>query len=401
MFRSPAAAPLILLVDDDPYQAEVASYIAYELGCDFESALSGTEALEKVDARRPDVVLLDVRMPDLSGYEVCRRIKTAPETAGTQVIFVTARTEEEDLLQGFEALANDYVTKPFSARELKARVKNALRVKSLARRPARPGRGILELQQEITDRASRPRTMTVQEMRARVLVPILDRIAAVFGADGVTLHLRRPGHPELHASASTTWPGGEPPAYLAALALDEDPRLERAPRIAGDARDSGDEWTVAAAPLWAGRELIGTLRLHRRGPTPAPGASHELEHLVDFSGHLGRALSASRSSTSCAPGPGPDSPGAGFRRLSDLPEDEPLLEGRKPVDEEALVEVVDLVAERAGEEVAALDDALVSRARRTPRPRPAPAARRPRRGRGARGSPPRPGPSRARPRRPG
>ena len=131
MFRSPAAPPLILLVDDDPYQAEVASYIAYELGCDFESALSGTEALQKVDARRPDVVLLDVRMPDLSGYEVCRRIKTAAATAGTQVIFVTARTEEEDLLQGFEALANDYVTKPFSARELKARVKNALRVKQL------------------------------------------------------------------------------------------------------------------------------------------------------------------------------------------------------------------------------------------------------------------------------
>ena len=105
MFRSPTAPPLLLLVDDDPYQAEVASYIAYELGCDFESALSGTEALQKVDARRPDVVLLDVRMPDLSGYEVCRRIKTAAATAGTQVIFVTARTEEEDLLQGFEALA--------------------------------------------------------------------------------------------------------------------------------------------------------------------------------------------------------------------------------------------------------------------------------------------------------
>ena len=149
MFRSPTSAPLLLLVDDDPYQAEVASYIAYELGCDFESALSGTEALEKVDARRPDVVLLDVRMPDLSGYVVCRRIKTVGATAGTQVIFVTARTEEEDLLQGFEALANDYVTKPFSARELKARVKNALRIKGLL--DALTARTqILELQQEIS-----------------------------------------------------------------------------------------------------------------------------------------------------------------------------------------------------------------------------------------------------------
>jgi CheY-like chemotaxis protein len=288
MFRTPSAAPLLLLVDDDPYQAEVASYIAYELGCEFESALSGTEALQKVDARRPDVVLLDVRMPDLSGYEVCRRIKTAAATAGTQVIFVTARTEEEDLLQGFEALANDYVTKPFSARELKARVKNALRVKQLV--DALQARtAILELQQEIASRLE-GEEMTVVEMRGRVLVPVLDRIAAVFGADGVTLHVRRPGRAELHAAASTTWPGGAPPAYVAALALDEDPRLGRAPRLPGDPRDASEEWTVAAAPLFAGSELIGTLRLHRRGPAPAPGDSHELEHLLDFAGHFARAL---------------------------------------------------------------------------------------------------------------
>jgi len=285
MFRTPAAAPLLLLVDDDPYQAEVASYIAYELGCEFESALSGTEALQKVDARRPDVVLLDVRMPDLSGYEVCRRIKTAPETAGTQVIFVTARTEEEDLLQGFEALANDYVTKPFSARELKARVKNALRVKHLV--DALQARtAILELEQEIASRLE-DEAISVEEMRTRLLVPILDRIAAVFAADGVTLHMRRPGKGELNAAGSTTWPGGSPPAYVAALALDEDPRFGRAPRLAGDA---GDDWTVAAAPLFAGSELIGTLRLHRRGTAPAPGPSHELEHLLDFSAHFSRAL---------------------------------------------------------------------------------------------------------------
>ncbi|MBK9090439.1 MAG: response regulator [Holophagales bacterium] len=67
MFRPRTSRPLILLVDDDPFQAEVASYIAEELDCDFESALSGTEALEKVAQRAPDVVLLDVRMDDLSG----------------------------------------------------------------------------------------------------------------------------------------------------------------------------------------------------------------------------------------------------------------------------------------------------------------------------------------------
>lgn len=288
MFRSPAASPLILLVDDDPFQAEVASYIAYELGCDFDSAISGTEALEKVAARKPDLILLDVRMPDLSGYEVCRRVKTAPETAGTQVIFVTARTEEEDLLAGFEALANDYVTKPFSARELKARVKNALRVKSLLDTLTARTR-LLEAQQEITDQLEADE-ISSEELRTGRLGPILDRIAVTFGADGATLHLRRPGRPELSASVSSRWPGGEPPAYLAALALQEDPRVERAPRIPGETRDPTGDWTIASAPLWAGRELIGTLRLHRRALLAPPGESPELEHLVAFAAHLARTL---------------------------------------------------------------------------------------------------------------
>ena len=285
MFRPPSSAPLLLLVDDDPYQAEVASYIAYELGCDFESALSGTEALEKVEARRPDVVLLDVRMPDLSGYEVCRRIKTVGATAGTQVIFVTARTEEEDLLQGFEALANDYVTKPFSARELKARVKNALRIKELL--DALTARTqILELQQEISAKVEED-GVTTDDFRARLLVPILDRIASVFGAEGVTLHLRSAGHVGLFAAVSSAWPGGSPPPFVATLGLDEDPRTGRAPRLAGDATP---DWTITTSPVFGGRELLGTLRLCRRGPMPPPGESPELEHLMAFSAHLGRTL---------------------------------------------------------------------------------------------------------------
>ncbi len=288
MFRSPATPPLLLLVDDDPFQAEVASYIAFELGCDFDSAISGTEALEKVAARRPDVILLDVRMPDLSGYEVCRRVKTDPDSAGTQVIFVTARTEEEDLLAGFEALANDYVTKPFSARELKARVKNALRIKSLLDGMTARTQ-LLELQQEVTERLDAD-DVTFESARGRILPGVLDKVAAAFGADGATLHLRRSGRAELFASVSTTWPGGSAPGYLAALALQEDPRIERAPRIPGDPYEASSDGTVASAPLWAGPELIGTLRLHRRGPLPPPGESPELEHLVAFAGHLARTL---------------------------------------------------------------------------------------------------------------
>jgi CheY-like chemotaxis protein len=287
MFRSPSQAPLLLLVDDDPYQAEIASYIAYELGCDFESALSGHEALEKVAQRAPDVVLLDVKMPDLSGYEVCRRVKTASATAGTQVIFVTARTDEEDLLQGFEALANDYVTKPFSARELKARVKNALRTKDLLDALTTRTQ-ILELQQEITEKLEMP-AQDVDDGGDRTLISLLDRIAAVFGAHGATLHLRRRGRPDTRTAVSN-FVNGAAPAYLAALALAEDPSVERAPRIPGEMRDSSADWTVVSAPLWIGSELIGTLRLHRRAPLPPPGESTELEHLVAFAGHMARTL---------------------------------------------------------------------------------------------------------------
>lgn len=281
MFRPASARPLLLLVDDDPFQDEVASYIAFELGCDFESAPSGNEALEKVSRRPPDVVLLDVRMPDLSGYEVCRRIKTDPQTSGTQVLFVTARNDEEGLLAGFESLANDYLTKPFSARELKARVKNALRTKALHDALTDRNR-LLELQQEITERIE-----AGDESR---LPGVLDRIAAVFGAEGASLHLRALDRPDTRVELSTVWPSGAAPGYLAALALSEDPSVERAPRLPGETRDPGDDWAVLSAPLWAGEELIGTLRLHRRGALPAPGESAELEHLLGVGGHLARTI---------------------------------------------------------------------------------------------------------------
>lgn len=288
MFRPRSSRPLILLVDDDPFQSEVASYIAEELDCDFEFALSGTEALAKVAQRAPDVVLLDVKMDDLSGYEVCRRIKTLPETADTQVLFVTARTDEEDLLKGFEALANDYLTKPFSARELKARTKNALRTKHLLDTIGARTR-FLELQQEITEKLEAEEAGT-EEKRTQVLVTILDRIGPLFGADGVTLHTRRPGRAETRTAVSPSWPDGAPPSYLAVLALSEDPRIEKAPRLPGESRDPSGDWLVVSAPLWVGSELLGTLRLHRRGLPPAPGDSTELEHLVALAGHLARTL---------------------------------------------------------------------------------------------------------------
>jgi hypothetical protein len=102
--------------------------------------------------------------------------------------------------------------------------------------------------------------------------------------------MRRTGFVELNAAASTTWPGGAPPEFVATLGLEEDPRTSRAPRLPGDSRDGATDWTITAAPVFGGRDLLGTLRLYRRGPLSPPGASPELEHLIAFAAHLGRTL---------------------------------------------------------------------------------------------------------------
>jgi DNA-binding response OmpR family regulator len=288
MFLRKPSPPLILLVDDEPYQVETASYIAYELGCDFDSATSGKEALEKVAQRPPDLILLDVRMPDLSGYEVCRRIKTDPATSDIQIIFVTARIDEEDLLQGFEALANDYITKPFSAREFKARSKNALRTKELLDTMLARTR-FLELQQEVTDRFDETLGDEPADLDT-VTTAVLDKISAFFMVAGASLQTRPAGAHDVRSFVSTTWPQGAAPAYLSALTLVDDPRVDRAPRLPGTYRESAAEWVITAAPLWIGEDLTGTLRLHREGVFSPAEHSTELEHLVSLASHLARAV---------------------------------------------------------------------------------------------------------------
>ncbi len=288
VFRSRKNPPLILLVEDDPTQIETASFAAFDLGLDFDSAATGSEALDKLAERPADVVLLNIRTPDLSGYEACRRIKTAPETASTQILFVTSRVDEEDLLPGFEALANDYVAKPFSGRELKARIKSALRTKDLLDALTARTR-FLELQQEITEKLEDP-DFAAEGARSTILGGILDRVTALFLADGATLHTRSSGRSDTRIALSTTWPGGDPPVYIHALALAEDPRIERPPRMPGETRESGSNWAILSAPLWVASELVGTIRLHREGALPRPGDSSELEHLVALADHLARTL---------------------------------------------------------------------------------------------------------------
>jgi two-component system alkaline phosphatase synthesis response regulator PhoP len=117
----------ILIVDDEPDIVHLLrSYLERE-GFHVRMAETGTQTLASVKAEQPDLIILDLMLPDLDGLEVCRALRTNPTTALIPILMLTARVEESDTLTGFEAGADDYVTKPFSPKPLVARVKALLR----------------------------------------------------------------------------------------------------------------------------------------------------------------------------------------------------------------------------------------------------------------------------------
>lgn len=119
--------PKILLVEDDVNLVELIRYNLDKEGFDVVSTPDGEEALVLAEEERPDVVVLDWMIANLSGIEVCRRLRRAPETTSLPIIMLTARAEESDRVRGLETGADDYVTKPFSPRELVARVRALFR----------------------------------------------------------------------------------------------------------------------------------------------------------------------------------------------------------------------------------------------------------------------------------
>jgi len=119
--------PTVLIVEDEPAQREVLAYNLQSEGFHVEVAPDGDEALILVDEVQPDVIVLDWMLPGTSGIEVCRRLKTRPETNAIPVIMLSARSEEVDRVRGLETGADDYVVKPYSVLELMARVRNQLR----------------------------------------------------------------------------------------------------------------------------------------------------------------------------------------------------------------------------------------------------------------------------------
>jgi len=119
--------PVILVVDDDQQNLELVQAYLEDIDCKTVAARDGIEALEIVAGEKPDLILLDVMMPYVDGFEVLRRLKEAPDLKHIPVIMLTARTSDADVSVGFDIGAADYVEKPFSIAKLLARVRRVLR----------------------------------------------------------------------------------------------------------------------------------------------------------------------------------------------------------------------------------------------------------------------------------
>ena len=117
----------ILAVDDEVHILELISFNLKAAGYHVVTALTGEEALKRCEVERPSLVLLDIMLPGIDGLEVCRRLKGDRMTCNIPIIMLTARGDEVDKILGLELGADDYITKPFSVRELGARVKSLLR----------------------------------------------------------------------------------------------------------------------------------------------------------------------------------------------------------------------------------------------------------------------------------
>lgn len=119
---------LVLIVDDEADLVTTLEYTLQKEGYQTRTAATGTEALEAAsESPRPDLILLDLMLPDIAGTEVCRRLRSDSATAEIPVLMVTAKGDEIDRVVGFEVGADDYVTKPFSVRELMLRVRAIMR----------------------------------------------------------------------------------------------------------------------------------------------------------------------------------------------------------------------------------------------------------------------------------
>ncbi len=134
MLIEPTLSGDIVIVDDTPDNLRLLSAMLAQQGYDVRSVTDGATALMGIEAQPPDLILLDINMPEMSGYEVCQRLKKNPLTQPIPVIFISALNEAIDKVKAFAIGGSDYITKPFQVEEVLARIENQLTIRRLNRR---------------------------------------------------------------------------------------------------------------------------------------------------------------------------------------------------------------------------------------------------------------------------
>ncbi len=174
----------ILVVDDEPDIVELVSYNLKKAGFAVSSAADGEEALAIVRGTRFDLIVLDLMLPGIHGMEFCRILRSNPKTAHIPVIMLTARGEETDKIHGLESGADDYMTKPFSPKELIARVKAVLRrsgERASAEKTVRLGD--LTINKETFTVVKRGASLNLSATEFKLLLYLVERRGRVFSRD--------------------------------------------------------------------------------------------------------------------------------------------------------------------------------------------------------------------------
>ena len=173
----------VLVVEDERDVAELIRYNLTREGYDVVVAGSGGDAIKQAREVQPDLVLLDIMVPQVNGWEVCRRLKQDAETRAIPVIMVTGRVEEGDKVLGFEMGADDYVTKPFSPRELVARVRAVARRGRREERPAQLKAGDLEIDRHRFEVRVKGRAIELTPKEFELLAILVGAPGRVFGRE--------------------------------------------------------------------------------------------------------------------------------------------------------------------------------------------------------------------------
>jgi len=192
--RAPAAAApaKVLVVDDTPQNVKLLADVLGAKGFVAITAFSGEEGLAKVAAERPDLVLLDVMMPGISGYDVCRRLRADPATALLPVVLVTSLDPHEERVKGIEAGADDFLSKPIHQPELLARVRSLLRVKALQDEVQRQANELREWNANLESRvaAAVAEIASLGRLRQFFSGPVADAIVSAGEASLLAPHRR-------------------------------------------------------------------------------------------------------------------------------------------------------------------------------------------------------------------